>query len=245
MIAATRPEPLGGAAYHGVAGKFVRLVEPHTEADPAGLLIPVPHRCRQLHRLRAALMAERDRHPARLFAVLVGESSKGRKGSSWSHVRDLLQRVDPDWPKRVQSGLSSGEGLIWAVRDRVMRREAIREHGRVVGYESVEADAGIGDKRLLVYESELASALRVIERDGNTLSAEVRLAWDSGDLRVLTKESPAQATGAHISILGHIDGAGRSRRERRTRLRDRHDAAGHRPSARRAHRASTLRLRPA
>jgi hypothetical protein len=204
IAAAKRPEPLQAEAFHGLAGEFVRLVEPHTEADPAGLLLqfltaiggligPGPH-----------FIAERDRHPARLFAVLVGESSKGRKGSSWSHVRDVLQRTDPEWPKRVQSGLSSGEGLIWAVRDPVIRREAIREHGRVVGYENVQADAGIADKRLLVHESEFASALRVIERDGNTLSAQVRLAWDSGDLRVLTKESPAQATGAHISILGHV-----------------------------------------
>jgi hypothetical protein len=32
----------------------------------------------------------------------------------------------------------------------------------------------------------------------------VRLAWDSGNLRSLVKNSPAQATGTHISILGHV-----------------------------------------
>ncbi|MGH2500285.1 MAG: DUF3987 domain-containing protein [Candidatus Limnocylindria bacterium] len=198
------PTPLTAVAFHGVVGEFVGAIESHTEADPAGLLVQLLTAIGSLIGPGAHFIAERDRHPARLFAVLVGESSKGRKGSSWSHVRDLLQRVDLDLSKRVQSGLSSGEGLIWAVRDPVIRREAIRERGRVVGYESVQADPGIADKRLLVYESELASALRVIERDGNTLSAQVRLAWDSGDLRVLTKESPAQATGAHISILGHV-----------------------------------------
>jgi hypothetical protein len=30
--------PLAAAALHGPAGKFVELVEPHTEADPAALL---------------------------------------------------------------------------------------------------------------------------------------------------------------------------------------------------------------
>src|SRR5690606_14027546 len=39
---------------------------------------------------------------------------------------------------------------------------------------------------------------------GNTLSPVVRAAWDSGDLRALTKNSPARATGAHISIIGHV-----------------------------------------
>jgi hypothetical protein len=32
----------------------------------------------------------------------------------------------------------------------------------------------------------------------------VRQAWDTGRLRVLTKNSPARATGAHISIIGHV-----------------------------------------
>ncbi len=198
------PAPLAGAAFHGVGGDFVRIVEPHTEADSAGLLVQFLTAVGSLIGAGPHFVAERDRHPARLFAVLVGESSKGRKGSSWSHVRDVMQRVDPEWSKRVPSGLSSGEGLIWAVRDPVIRREAVRERGHVVSYEAVQADAGVADKRLLVYESEFASALRVIERDGNTLSAQVRLAWDNGDLRVLTKESPAHATGAHISILGHV-----------------------------------------
>jgi hypothetical protein len=41
-------------------------------------------------------------------------------------------------------------------------------------------------------------------RDGNVLSAVIRQAWESGDLRILTKNDPARATGAHISIIGHI-----------------------------------------
>jgi hypothetical protein len=43
-----------------------------------------------------------------------------------------------------------------------------------------------------------------MKRDGNTLSPVVRDAWDRGDLASLTKNSPARATGAHISIIGHI-----------------------------------------
>ena len=41
-------------------------------------------------------------------------------------------------------------------------------------------------------------------RDGNTLSAIIRDAWDRGDLRSMTKNSPAVATGALISIVAHI-----------------------------------------
>jgi hypothetical protein len=62
----------------------------------------------------------------------------------------------------------------------------------------------VADKRLLPIESEFSSTLRMLGRDGNVLSAVIREAWDSGDLRILTKNEPARATGAHISLIGHI-----------------------------------------
>src|SRR5690606_36461745 len=108
------------------------------------------------------------------------------------------------WPDRVVHGLSSGEGLIWAVRDPIIQRQAVKEKGRVVDYEEVEVDPGVEDKRLLVVEGEFATALRVLGREGNILSAVVRNAWDTGDLRTLTKNSPAKATGAHTSIIGPV-----------------------------------------
>jgi hypothetical protein len=94
--------------------------------------------------------------------------------------------------------------LIWAVRDPIWGKRAIRENGRTVGYEEELVDSGVSDKRLLVHEAEVAGALRVMSREGSTLSAVMRAAWDTGDLRSLTKNSPARATGAHISIVGHV-----------------------------------------
>ncbi len=41
-------------------------------------------------------------------------------------------------------------------------------------------------------------------REGNTLSAIIRQAWDTGNLQVKTRNNPNRATGAHISIIGHI-----------------------------------------
>jgi hypothetical protein len=40
-------------------------------------------------------------------------------------------------------------------------------------------------------------------RQGNTISAMLRQAWDSGDIRTLTRE-PLHATATHISLIGHI-----------------------------------------
>ncbi len=43
-----------------------------------------------------------------------------------------------------------------------------------------------------------------MRREGNILSSTIRSAWDKGDLANLTKQLSARATGAHISIIGHI-----------------------------------------
>ena len=85
----------------------------------------------------------------------------GRKGSSWAQVLRLFRHVDSSWVReQLQSGLSTGEGLIAAVRDPITKHEPIREKGRVIGYQDVETDPGVADKRLLVFESEFASPLR-------------------------------------------------------------------------------------
>jgi hypothetical protein len=139
-------------------------------------------------------------------AIFVGKTSSARKGTAKSDTFHLLRHVDPEWvDNHVLAGLSSGEGLIWAVRDEIEKHEPIRDsRKKVTSYQTLIADKGVADKRLLVIEPEFASVLRVAGRDGNTLSSVYRQAWDSGLLRVLNKNTPAKATGAHISIIGHI-----------------------------------------
>src|SRR5262249_4622879 len=113
--------------------------------------------------------------------------------------------TDKEWVKNCNSsGLSSGEGLIWQVRDPIEKHEPIKQKGRVIDYQDVITDKGVDDKRLLIVEPEFALVLKTASCDGNTLSAIIRQAWDDGNLRSLTKSSPARATDAHISIIGHI-----------------------------------------
>ena len=135
--------------------------------------------------------------------VIVGPTGHGRKGLSHAESAGVYRLAVADFNERLTAGLSSGEGLIAAVRDPISRREAVREDSRVVGYQEVEVDAGITDKRLLVVETEFSRTLRVLGRDGNTLSPVIRLAWDDGNLKTMTKAS-VTATGAHVSIIGHI-----------------------------------------
>ena len=135
-----------------------------------------------------------DLHYLKLNTGLVGDTSKGRKGTSWGPVRELMRDADEPWIKtRVHHGLSSGEGLIYTVRDRVKDED---KNG-----EAKVLDEGVEDKRLLVLEAELAGVLKVMRRVGNTLSPIVRQAWDDGDLQTLTKYHPMKATDAHVSLI--------------------------------------------
>lgn len=198
------PTALADNAFYGLTGEVIRAIEPHSEADPAALLLNFLVAFGSIVGDRPHFCVEADRHTMKLFGVLVGETSKARKGTSWGHLRNIFGAIDEDWKKTIQTGLSSGEGLIWAVRDEIVKKQPVRQGGHTTGYEEIIVDPGIKDKRLLVVEAEFASTLRVIGREGNTLSAIIRNAWDTGDLQSLTKNSIARATGTHISIIGHI-----------------------------------------
>jgi hypothetical protein len=208
--AAPLPEPvpwpiLDKDAYQGLTGEVVRKIEPETEADPVAILIQLLVMAGNLVGRLAHYVVEGTFHHANLFAVLVGSTARGRKGTSEGRVRQLLRFVDERWNlDNIKTGLVSGEGLVWNVRDPIYKVENVKEKGKVVGTEEVLSDPGIDDKRLLVIEQEFAAVLRVCRRETNTLSPTLRSAWDSGILRTLAKNSPAKATDAHISIIGHI-----------------------------------------
>lgn len=197
------PDPL---VYHGLAGEVVRAIEPTTEADPLALLGQFLLTFGSIVGRNPYYEIEATRHYANEFLLIVAESASGRKGTSWERTRDVFRDVDPEWMRaRIAGGLSSGEGLLNAVRDPVSKEEPVKDKGRVVRYETVTVDAGVTDKRLCVLESEFGGVLRANERDGSRLSAFIRNGWDSGNLSSMTK-SPARATDAHISIIGHITG---------------------------------------
>jgi Primase C terminal 2 (PriCT-2)/RepB DNA-primase N-terminal domain len=186
------------AAYQGLAGEIVEVIEPHSEADPVALLIQFLTVAGNLMGRSAYYRIEDNRHHTNLFSVLVGDSSKSRKGTSLGRVRAIAKVADQAWSEnRLKGGLSSGEGFISEVRDE--RREWNKKEGR----EEI-VDPGVADKRLMVVEPEFASVLAVMERPGNTVSEHIRRAWDGDKLSTMTKHLPLCATGAHISIIGHI-----------------------------------------
>ncbi|HTB13996.1 MAG TPA: DUF3987 domain-containing protein [Bryobacteraceae bacterium] len=174
------PAPLAREAFYGLAGYFIEAIEPYSEADTAALLVQFLVGFGSLTGRWPHFVAGADQHFTNLFTVLVGATAKARKGMSWGQAKDVLRRVDPTWAeKRVKSGLASGEGLIFALKEDP-------------------------NKTLLIYEPEFSRVLRTAERSGSTLYDVIRQAWDGGDLAVLTKNNPLDVKDAFISMVAHI-----------------------------------------
>jgi hypothetical protein len=180
---ATGPPALADPALHGLTGLVVRSLAPHTEADPAAILLqflaafgnlvgPAPH-----------CLVGSTRHGLNLFVVLVGESSKARKGTSWRQISSLFTEVDGLWAaRRVTTARPTANGIIYSLRDQQPAT----------------------DRRLLLLSEEFASVLHVLGRRTGQLSPLLRCAWDGGDLCAHDGHRPLQATDAHISIVGHV-----------------------------------------
>jgi 5S rRNA maturation endonuclease (ribonuclease M5) len=185
-------------AYHGLAGYVVHTIEPQTEAHPVAILLQFLAAFGNAVGRAPHYLIEADKHAPNLFVVLAGPTSKARKGTSEGRVREIMKIADEAWAgEHIKGGLASGEGLIWNVRDAIMKWNT-----KYKVFEQV--DPGVTDKRLLLIEPEFTQTLAVLQRPGNTLSHLIRQAWDGRKLSSLTKNDPACATDAHISIVGHV-----------------------------------------
>ena len=181
-------------AFHGIAGEFVELVGPETEADPMALLVQFLAAVANAFGANPHVCIGADRHGAKLNAVLVGATSSGRKGSSLSAVERVVGIADPSWLACRGSNVGSGEVIPWTIRD----AQTVTKAGKEV------VEPGVDEKRLFLVAAEFAAVLAVAGKEGSTLSPILRDAWDRDSLRTMSKVSPAKATGAHVTVIGHI-----------------------------------------
>jgi uncharacterized protein DUF3987 len=199
-------EPMGEAAFQGVAGDFVRLLLPETEADPAALLLTFLVGVGSMMGRGPHYRVGSTRHGVNLFTVVVGETSRARKGTATDLALDILSQVDKDFmASRLRSGLSSGEGLIEAVRDGREDEIAIKARdGSFLRFERQTVDNGEQDKRLLVIESEFSTVLHQAGREGNILSAILRDCWDGKPLRIVARSNKDSCQEPHVALIGNV-----------------------------------------
>jgi 5S rRNA maturation endonuclease (ribonuclease M5) len=188
------PAPLEEAAFHGPLGDLTRLIGPESEADEVAILASLLVGGAAVIGGTPYTLVNDTRHTTVLYAALVGRSAMARKGTARDHARAALAEVDAPWvERRCVSGLSSGEGLIYEVRD-----------PRPAQSEKEKDDPGEEDKRLLVVENELARTLRAGARRESTLTAIITDAFDGKPLATRVLKNPLRAATHHICLLAMI-----------------------------------------
>lgn len=181
-------------ALYGLVGEWAQLMEPHTEACLPALYVSALVGLGALIGRSPNVRLDGARHGVNLFALLVGPTAIGRKGTACARARELLRTLDPQFAtQNISSGLNSGQGVIYHLRDPRPPQGKARK-----------ADPGVSDKRLFVIEAEFSGALRQMGRDANTLSAILREGWDGYTLRTLTKGDPLVASDPHLAVIGQI-----------------------------------------
>jgi hypothetical protein len=171
--------------YAGVLGDITAAAAPTTEADPVGIYVSLLAGTGVFIGPGPYVRVGNTRHPLLLWPLLLGRTGSGRKGEATGTAEIFLRRAAPlSAEQRIVTGLSSGEGLIERIRDD-------------------PDDSASDDKRLLVVEPEFTSVMARSKREGSTLAAVQRQAWDGRALSVLNRQQ-LRASASHIAIIGHI-----------------------------------------
>ena len=182
---------LDPVAYHGPIGDVVLALEPFTEADPAGVLVAMVVQAGVvLGRARVLSVAGGGVQAPNLFAMLVGDSATGRKGTAVTAASAAIGLAYPDLDKLLVTGLGSGEGLVTHLKRAIDKAAA--SPGSLVEY------------RVLIDESEVARLLAAMGREGSTLSAMLRSAFDGTPLGHTVAATSTTITWHHVGLLGQV-----------------------------------------
>ena len=171
------PERMDPKAFRGVIGEIVRRVQKDTEACPEAILgqflVAFASRVGSRPRWRHDFSVV----GCNLFLTLVGPTGCGKQ-MAWKATAWLLGRSDPTWDsKTVRKGLTSGEGLITALKNQ-------------------------GGSILCVIP-ELGELLSNMKRDKSNLSHVIRDAFDGGSLQVQRSKDPLEIADAFVNLIAH------------------------------------------
>jgi hypothetical protein len=183
--------PVDPAVFDCYIGRLAYALDPYTEADPIGILATLLAATGTHLGPGLFFPIGYERHPLLTWPIIIGPTGSGKKGSGYNAAKALLTSADTEFVAcNIRSGLSTGEGLatVFAVEEGKPGKARLLPEG---------------DCRLLAYEPEWASVMARMKREGNTLSATLRAAWEGGDMSTLNVDARV-ARRSHIGIIAHI-----------------------------------------
>ncbi|MFM8442567.1 MAG: DUF3987 domain-containing protein [Methylococcus sp.] len=190
----TPPPTADDVMFYGVVADVAALASMNTEVNPVAAAAVCLSWLSACFGRDVAFWIGNTAHHCRIFTLQTGRTGRGRKGDSMAlvhRVRTQVAALDARLASQHHGGgLSTKEGMIVKIHD-----------GFKAGREEHPA---IEDKRLWVTESEFVNVLHQGKRDGNTLSAALRDAWDGVSIQPQIKGTKIWATNPHIAVHGCI-----------------------------------------
>lgn len=173
-------------AFYGLPGEFALRNAEISEADPMAVQASLYAAWCSYIGPFPKLAHGASLHPIRPYLVVVGQTSKARKGTSWDDIEPVLERVDEEWfARRVRGGLSSAEAMMKLLNDPKP--------------EDVDRD-----RRWCFVETEYSRLLKAANREHNLIAEDLMKAWDGKPLGNISLSSEFFASQYHFVILGHI-----------------------------------------
>ena len=184
-------------AFEGVAGDIVKLLEPHLEVNREAILANVLVLAGVLFQREAYFLVNADRHYPFDYALLVGNSAVGRKGTTTNQVIEIMEHVTPGFRDDVLRGMSPGQGLVKAIALRC---------GPIAATSDSEGTATVveANRGFFAEITEFAELLAVMRREESTLSAILRQIWEGIRVAVLTRKEPLDVQNASLSCIAHV-----------------------------------------
>jgi len=191
--------PVKQEVFDGLLGHIVKSIDPKTEAHPVGVLVSLMgYVTAFLHKPVVKVNWDSEHH-VNMFTILVGLSGVGRKGTATRIAENMFAMMFPDmFPLHTTDGIKTSEGLI-----------NIFTEGREVEGSDPPKLTDVGylshDKRGVWLETEYSKTLRHITNEkSGTIPDIVNQLFDGERIATRTKGRPQQATGVHLSMIGHI-----------------------------------------
>ena len=190
--------------FHGPLGDIVDILDPHTEADPIGVLMSLMTMYSVAIGPEPSVKVGNTNQKLAVWTILAGDSGVGRKGTATGDARMVVEKAIPhlfDRTSHLVSAPNSGAGFVADLHSRALQNDWVVKKEDEDGEEYV---TGLlpGFPALMIVP-EMAAVFRT-NRVDTTLSQNLREAWEGGSLSNVTKKESIVVDSPHVGIIGHI-----------------------------------------
>jgi hypothetical protein len=177
-VVSARPQ-VSPVVYTGMLGRIVQTIEPHSEADPVGILGALLSAFGSAVTNLPQVVYGTQSQTLSTWIVLIGNTGMGRKGTATRAALGVVKAALPDWARAtfLEGCPQSGPAYVSTLAD-------------MNGY-------------ALMVEEEFADLLKVSARY-KSFGKAIRRSWEGASISNRTKEAVIHVDAPHVAIIGNV-----------------------------------------